>query len=70
MSAEMTTHPTSVLIRRRAPTELLVAAGLLVLGFGAATVAAMGRIGETDVPPAVRERLLVAYRDRTGRGER
>jgi predicted anti-sigma-YlaC factor YlaD len=29
------------------------------------TVAAVGRIGETDVPPAMRERLLVAFRDRT-----
>jgi Putative zinc-finger len=29
------------------------------------TVAAVGRIEETDVPPAMRERLLVALRDRT-----
>jgi hypothetical protein len=29
------------------------------------TVAAVGRIEETDVPPAMRERLLVAFRDRT-----
>jgi predicted anti-sigma-YlaC factor YlaD len=28
------------------------------------TVAAVGRIEETDVPPAMRERLLVAFRDR------
>jgi alpha-1,2-mannosyltransferase len=41
MSAEMTTHRTSVFIRRRAPTELLVAAGLLVLGFGARLTATL-----------------------------
>ena len=29
------------------------------------TVATVGRIEETDVPPAMRERLLVALRDRT-----
>ena len=29
------------------------------------TVAAVRRIEETDVPPAMRERLLVAFRDRT-----
>jgi anti-sigma factor RsiW len=29
------------------------------------TVAAVGRIEETDVPPAMRERLLVAFRGRT-----
>jgi anti-sigma factor RsiW len=29
------------------------------------TVAAVGRIEATDVPPAMRERLLVAFRDRT-----
>jgi anti-sigma factor RsiW len=29
------------------------------------TVAAVGRIKATDVPPAMRERLLVAFRDRT-----
>ena len=28
------------------------------------TVAAVGRIEETDVPPAMRERLLLAFRDR------
>jgi predicted anti-sigma-YlaC factor YlaD len=28
------------------------------------TVAALGRIEETDLPPAMRERLLVAFRDR------
>jgi hypothetical protein len=29
------------------------------------TLAAVGRIEETDLPPAMRERLLVAVRDRT-----
>jgi hypothetical protein len=28
------------------------------------TIAAVGRIGEGDVPPAMRERLLAAFRDR------
>src|SRR5918993_2237717 len=41
MSAEMTTNLTSVLIRRRAPAELLMAAGLLVLGFGARLTATL-----------------------------
>jgi anti-sigma factor RsiW len=28
------------------------------------TIAAVGRIGESDVPPSVRDRLLAAFRDR------
>jgi len=28
------------------------------------TIAAVGRLGEADVPPAMRERLLAAFRDR------
>ena len=30
------------------------------------TIATVGRIGEADVPPAMRERLLAAFRDRRG----
>ena len=29
------------------------------------TIATVGRIEETDVPPAMRERLLAAFRDRS-----
>ena len=28
------------------------------------TIAAVGRIGEEDVPPELRDRLLAAFRDR------